>query len=149
VPCAPINGYAEALADPQALHLQLVREQVLPGGHATRTVGCPVRLDGQTDGRRHAPCRRWAAARGASCAATPEARDERSRRTLAPVRGTAMTELVERTTDERLLLAEGRAGPGPPAGQRRLAARRLCHAAAATATRSTCCTAIRWNAFRW
>jgi crotonobetainyl-CoA:carnitine CoA-transferase CaiB-like acyl-CoA transferase len=47
VPCAPINGYAEALADPQAVHLQLVREQVLPGGHATRTVGCPVRLDGQ------------------------------------------------------------------------------------------------------
>lgn len=47
VPCAPINGYAEALADPQATHLQLVRPQVLPGGHATRTVGCPVRLDGQ------------------------------------------------------------------------------------------------------
>lgn len=47
VPCAPINGYAEALADPQAVHLQLVREQVLPGGHATRTVGCPVRFDGQ------------------------------------------------------------------------------------------------------
>lgn len=47
VPHAPINGYGEALADPQAAHLQLVREQQLPGGHATRTVGCPVRLDGQ------------------------------------------------------------------------------------------------------
>lgn len=47
VPCAPINGYAEALADPQAVHLQLVRHQVLPGGHATHTVGCPVRLDGR------------------------------------------------------------------------------------------------------
>ncbi len=47
VPCAPINGYGEALADPQAAHLGLVREQLLPGGHATRTVGCPVRLDGQ------------------------------------------------------------------------------------------------------
>jgi formyl-CoA transferase len=47
VPCAPINGYAEALADPQAAHLQLVRDQVLPGGHATHTVGCPVRLDGR------------------------------------------------------------------------------------------------------
>jgi crotonobetainyl-CoA:carnitine CoA-transferase CaiB-like acyl-CoA transferase len=46
VPCAPINGYGEALADPQAAHLGLVREQVLPGGHATHTVGCPVRLDG-------------------------------------------------------------------------------------------------------
>ena len=48
VPCAPINGYREALDDPQTLHLQLVREQVLPGGHRTRTVGCPVRIDGQT-----------------------------------------------------------------------------------------------------
>ena len=47
VPCAPINGYGAALADPQAQHLQLVREQRLPGGHATRTVGCPVRLNGQ------------------------------------------------------------------------------------------------------
>lgn len=47
VPAAPINGYAEALADPQAVHLQLVRPQVLPGGHVTRTVGCPVRLDGR------------------------------------------------------------------------------------------------------
>lgn len=47
VPHAPINGYGEALADPQAAHLQLVRPQVLPGGHATRTVGCPVRLDGR------------------------------------------------------------------------------------------------------
>lgn len=47
VPCAPINGYGEALADPQAAHLQLVRAQQLPGGHATRTVGCPVRFDGR------------------------------------------------------------------------------------------------------
>jgi crotonobetainyl-CoA:carnitine CoA-transferase CaiB-like acyl-CoA transferase len=47
VPCAPINGYAEALADPQAVHLQLVRDQQLPGGRATHTVGSPVRLDGQ------------------------------------------------------------------------------------------------------
>ncbi|MFN0184571.1 MAG: CaiB/BaiF CoA transferase family protein [Aquabacterium sp.] len=46
VPCAPINGYGDALADPQAVHLQLVREQTLPGGRVTRTVGCPVRLDG-------------------------------------------------------------------------------------------------------
>ncbi|MGE0356410.1 MAG: CaiB/BaiF CoA transferase family protein [Burkholderiales bacterium] len=47
VPCAPINGYAEALADPQAAHLGLVVPATLPGGHATRTVGCPVRLDGR------------------------------------------------------------------------------------------------------
>jgi len=47
VPCAPINGYGEALADPQAVHLGLVRRQRLPGGHETHTVGCPVRLDGR------------------------------------------------------------------------------------------------------
>jgi crotonobetainyl-CoA:carnitine CoA-transferase CaiB-like acyl-CoA transferase len=47
VPCAPINGYGEALADPQAQHLELVQSQTLPGGTHTRTVGCPVRLDGQ------------------------------------------------------------------------------------------------------
>ena len=46
VPCAPINGYGEALADPQSQHLGLVQAQTLPGGQATRTVGCPVRLDG-------------------------------------------------------------------------------------------------------
>jgi crotonobetainyl-CoA:carnitine CoA-transferase CaiB-like acyl-CoA transferase len=47
VPCAPINGYAEALADPQAVHLQLVQPAVLPNGVSTRTVACPVRIDGQ------------------------------------------------------------------------------------------------------
>ena len=47
MPGAPINGYAEALADPQAAHLQLVRPMTLPGGHATHTVGSPVRFDGQ------------------------------------------------------------------------------------------------------
>lgn len=47
VPHAPINGYGEALADPQAAHLQLVQPQQLPGGPTTRTVGCPVRLDGR------------------------------------------------------------------------------------------------------
>ena len=46
VPCAPINGYAEALADPQAVHLGLVRPMTLPNGTDTRTVGCPLRLDG-------------------------------------------------------------------------------------------------------
>lgn len=44
---APINGYAEALADPQAGHPQLVQPMVLPNGAATRTVACPVRTDGQ------------------------------------------------------------------------------------------------------
>jgi crotonobetainyl-CoA:carnitine CoA-transferase CaiB-like acyl-CoA transferase len=47
VPHAPINGYREALADAQTAHLGLVQAQTLPGGHATQTVGCPVRLDGR------------------------------------------------------------------------------------------------------
>ena len=46
VPGAPINGYAEALADPQVAALGLVRDVALPGGRRTRTLGCPVRLDG-------------------------------------------------------------------------------------------------------
>jgi crotonobetainyl-CoA:carnitine CoA-transferase CaiB-like acyl-CoA transferase len=46
VPCAPINGYAEALADPQTEHLQLVRPMTLPNGVVTRTVVNPVRFDG-------------------------------------------------------------------------------------------------------
>lgn len=47
VPSAPINGFAEALADPQAAFLDLVRPMQLPGGRESRTVGCPVRIDGQ------------------------------------------------------------------------------------------------------
>jgi crotonobetainyl-CoA:carnitine CoA-transferase CaiB-like acyl-CoA transferase len=46
VPSAPINGYAEALADPQTVHLQLVRDMTLPNGSATRTVGSPIRING-------------------------------------------------------------------------------------------------------
>lgn len=47
VPSAPINGFAEALADPQSRHLELVQPLTLPAGTQTRTVGCPVRIDGQ------------------------------------------------------------------------------------------------------
>ena len=46
VPCSPINGYAEALADPQTKHLKLVEAMTLPNGSKTNTVGCPVRLNG-------------------------------------------------------------------------------------------------------
>ena len=48
VPSAPINNYADALSDVQAQHLGLVQPMTLPGGVQTRTVTCPVRLDGQT-----------------------------------------------------------------------------------------------------
>ena len=47
VPCAPINGYEQALSDPQTTHLQLVQPMTLPNGVQTRTVGCPVRFDGE------------------------------------------------------------------------------------------------------
>ena len=47
VPCAPINGYDQALSDPQATHLQLVQPMTLPNGVQTHTVGCPVRIDGE------------------------------------------------------------------------------------------------------
>jgi crotonobetainyl-CoA:carnitine CoA-transferase CaiB-like acyl-CoA transferase len=47
VPSAPINGYAEALADPQVGHLELIQPMTLPGGAATRTFVCPVRIDGR------------------------------------------------------------------------------------------------------
>jgi crotonobetainyl-CoA:carnitine CoA-transferase CaiB-like acyl-CoA transferase len=46
VPAAPINGYAESLADPQADHLHLVQPMTLPNGQITRTVACPVRING-------------------------------------------------------------------------------------------------------
>ncbi|VWX57508.1 Carnitine dehydratase [Burkholderiales bacterium 8X] len=46
VPASAINGYAEALADPQTAHLQLVQDIDLPGATHTSTVGCPVWLDG-------------------------------------------------------------------------------------------------------
>lgn len=46
VPCSPIQKYSQALRDPQSEHLQLVRDQQLPG-HQTQTVGCPVWLSGQ------------------------------------------------------------------------------------------------------
>ena len=47
VPHARINGYAEALADPQAEHMGWVQPLTLPNGHATRTFTSPVRFDGQ------------------------------------------------------------------------------------------------------
>ena len=47
VPCAPINGFREALDDEQARHLGLVQEITLPTGRVTQTVACPVLIDGQ------------------------------------------------------------------------------------------------------
>lgn len=47
VPSAPINNYQDALDDAQTRYLQLVQPMTLPGGGQTRTVGCPVRIDGE------------------------------------------------------------------------------------------------------
>jgi crotonobetainyl-CoA:carnitine CoA-transferase CaiB-like acyl-CoA transferase len=49
VPCAPINSYSEALADPQVEHMEWVRSLRLPNGQRTRTFLSPLRIDG------HAP----------------------------------------------------------------------------------------------
>ncbi|HMN79548.1 MAG TPA: CoA transferase [Burkholderiaceae bacterium] len=46
VPHAPINGYAEALADPQVQHMGWIREVALPGGRTTRTFASPLRFSG-------------------------------------------------------------------------------------------------------
>lgn len=46
VPCAPINGYPEILADPQIAALGLVRPLALPNGVETRTTAYPVALSG-------------------------------------------------------------------------------------------------------
>ena len=46
VPCAPINDYAEALADPQVAAMGWVQELELPSGARARTFGNPIRMDG-------------------------------------------------------------------------------------------------------
>jgi crotonobetainyl-CoA:carnitine CoA-transferase CaiB-like acyl-CoA transferase len=53
VPSGRINGYAEALADPQVAHMGWVQELELPGGGTTRSFGSPVVVDGHS-----APIRR-------------------------------------------------------------------------------------------
>jgi len=42
VPCAPINTYSQALADPQVAHYGWVQPLELPGGGLTRTFGSPL-----------------------------------------------------------------------------------------------------------
>ena len=42
VPCAPINTYSQALADPQVEHYGWVQPLALPGGAATRTFVSPL-----------------------------------------------------------------------------------------------------------
>ena len=42
VPCAPINSYSEALADPQVQHYGWVQPLALPGGAETKTFVSPL-----------------------------------------------------------------------------------------------------------
>jgi crotonobetainyl-CoA:carnitine CoA-transferase CaiB-like acyl-CoA transferase len=42
VPCAPINAYSQALADPQVVHYGWVQPLALPGGATTRTFASPL-----------------------------------------------------------------------------------------------------------
>ncbi len=46
VPSGPINSYAEALADPQALARQMVVDLVHPGAGHIKALGVPVKLSG-------------------------------------------------------------------------------------------------------
>lgn len=45
VPHAPIHDYAQALEDPQTVHLELVQPQTLPNAQTTRTVISPIRIN--------------------------------------------------------------------------------------------------------
>ena len=47
VPCAPINTYSKALADPQVEHMQWIQEITLPGGAKARTFASPLRFSGK------------------------------------------------------------------------------------------------------
>ncbi|WP_255951114.1 CaiB/BaiF CoA transferase family protein [Streptomyces odontomachi] len=50
VPCAPINTYSQALADPQVEHMGWVRPLTLPSGDTTETFGPPLWIDGRPHG---------------------------------------------------------------------------------------------------
>jgi succinate---hydroxymethylglutarate CoA-transferase len=55
VPCAPINSYADILADPQVAHLGLVQPLALPNGVETRTVAFPLAVPGWDTAIRRPP----------------------------------------------------------------------------------------------
>ena len=55
VPCAPINQYSDALADPQVQHMGLVQPLTLPNGAQTRIVVTPILMDGASAGVRLPP----------------------------------------------------------------------------------------------
>jgi crotonobetainyl-CoA:carnitine CoA-transferase CaiB-like acyl-CoA transferase len=48
VPCVRINKYSDVLSDPQTVAMQWVQPLTLPNGVQTRTVGTPLRFDGES-----------------------------------------------------------------------------------------------------
>lgn len=55
VPCAPLNTYSQALADPQVKHMNWVQSLDLPNGVQTRTFVSPLRFDNRTSGVLRSP----------------------------------------------------------------------------------------------
>ncbi len=55
VPCAPLNGYSQVLADPQVAHMGWVQPIDLPNGQTTRTFGPPVAFSDQQTAIRRGP----------------------------------------------------------------------------------------------
>jgi crotonobetainyl-CoA:carnitine CoA-transferase CaiB-like acyl-CoA transferase len=49
IPCAPVNRFSQALADPQVQHRNMVVELRHPGGAATRGPGNPIKLSRTSD----------------------------------------------------------------------------------------------------
>lgn len=46
VPCCPINAYSSVVADPQTVAMQWVQPLQMANGHPTRTVGTPLKFNG-------------------------------------------------------------------------------------------------------
>lgn len=46
VPCCPINAYSSVLSDPQTVAMQWVQPMQMANGHQTRTVGTPLKFNG-------------------------------------------------------------------------------------------------------
>jgi crotonobetainyl-CoA:carnitine CoA-transferase CaiB-like acyl-CoA transferase len=80
VPCAPINSYSQALADPQVEHMGWVQPLTLPNGRETRTFVSPLRIDGRpaTDLRRPPALGEHTEEVLASLAGAPDAGGERA-----------------------------------------------------------------------
>ncbi|OZM75747.1 CaiB/BaiF CoA-transferase family protein [Pseudonocardia sp. MH-G8] len=55
VPCGPVNTLGEAMSDPQVAHNQLIRTMEHPAAGSVRTVGLPLRMDGDPLPVRSAP----------------------------------------------------------------------------------------------